>query len=411
MQRASITRTIANWIFLIAGIATLLFSVRYLTHKSAKGAKKKGGHGFAFVVVTAKAKKGEIVRALTVSGDVAPYRSFTLRSEIDAPVASVLFRPGQRVKKGDLLLTFDRSDLDLAVRHKQALLRKSQAALQRAEAQLSKDKDDYNRLRRLRVGRTVTESELERARFQVKASEAGVSEMKAAIALQRVELDMAKRNLERAELRAPRNGVINGLFVEEGDQVTRGTKLFEVTGSDRLEVHLLVPLRYSDEVPLHANVRMRLVDRTPHVWLDAKIDRKLPVVDPMSRTQRVIITLEKWPRGYAPNLPVTAKIELERRPNALLVKKDALIRFGREWVVFTIKNNKAQRIPVEILTEDESRVEVKGSVKVGDPVVVVGNEALFPFAPVRVVGGTVADRGTKNKPSTKSEPRRTSAQR
>ncbi|MCA9520097.1 MAG: efflux RND transporter periplasmic adaptor subunit, partial [Myxococcales bacterium] len=249
MQRASVGRVVLNWVFLAVGVAALLISIRFLTHQSKKGAKKKRAGGFSFVVVTAKATRGNIVRSLTVSGDVAPYRSFTLRSEIDAAIKTVKFRAGQVVKKGDLLLTFDRSDLDLAVRHKQALLRKSQAALLKADAQLARDRDDYSRLRRLKVGRTVTESELERARFQVKASEANVSEMKAAIVLQRVELDMAKRNLERAELRAPRNGVVNALFVEEGDQVTRGTKLFEITGTDRIEVHLLVPLRYSDEVP------------------------------------------------------------------------------------------------------------------------------------------------------------------
>ncbi|MCA9520909.1 MAG: hypothetical protein KC609_08045, partial [Myxococcales bacterium] len=151
--------------------------------------------------------------------------------------------------------------------------------------------------------------------------------------------------------------------------------------------------------------------RTPQVWIEAKIDRKIPVVDASSRTQRVILTLDKWPRGFAPNLPVTARIELERRQNVLLVNKDALIRFGREWVVFTVVKNKAQRIPVTIITEDERRVEVKGPLKVGDAVVVVGNEALFPFAPVRVVNGRTTKSSIPTKPSSSTDRGGTSAQR
>ena len=79
-----------------------------------------------------------------------------------------------------------------------------------------------------------------------------------------------------------------------------------------------------------------------------------------------------------------ARLSVGRVPNALVVHSDALTRIGASWVVFQVVAGKARRVEVRVLGEDDHRVAVSGKLTVGSQVVVVGNEALFPNAPVRV---------------------------
>ena len=111
----------------------------------------------------------------------------------------------------------------------------------------------------------------------------------------------------------------------------------------------------------------------------------LPVVDLASRNRTVVVPLKTPPAGYTPGLAVEARFGVGTLAGAIIVSKDALTRNGDRWVVFRVANGKAQQVGVTILGEDGLRVAVSGGLRLGDAVVVIGNEALFPNAPVNVV--------------------------
>ena len=121
-------------------------------------------------------------------------------------------------------------------------------------------------------------------------------------------------------------------------------------------------------------------------WQPGAITRLLPVADEKSRNQTAVVELPESSAGLTDGLPAEARVVLKVDENALLVNKDALTRFGDGWVVFTVKKNRAVPVPVEVIAEHEKKVSVRGNLKPEEPVVVVGNEALFPNARVRVVG-------------------------
>ena len=120
-----------------------------------------------------------------------------LTTRVSGVVETVLVKPGQRVKKGAVLLRLDRTVL-------QARLAEASAEYARAQADEADAKRDQGRAQEL-YDRTVSStSELEAATLRYARAQAGLSAAQA----RRV---IAQKNLADAELKAPLAGVVDAV--------------------------------------------------------------------------------------------------------------------------------------------------------------------------------------------------------
>lgn len=120
-----------------------------------------------------------------------------LTTRVSGVVESVLVKPGQRVKKGAVLLRLDKTIL-------QARLEEATADHARAQADQADAKRDQTRAQEL-YDRTVSStSELEAAELRYTRAQAMLSATQA----RRV---IAQKNLADAELKAPFDGVVSAI--------------------------------------------------------------------------------------------------------------------------------------------------------------------------------------------------------
>jgi RND family efflux transporter MFP subunit len=120
-----------------------------------------------------------------------------LTTRVSGVVETVLVKPGQRVKKGAVLLRLDRTVL-------QARLEEAQAEHARAQADEAEAKREQGRAQEL-YDRTVSStSELEAAQLRYARAKADLSAAQA----RRV---IAQKNLADAELKAPFGGVVDAV--------------------------------------------------------------------------------------------------------------------------------------------------------------------------------------------------------
>lgn len=120
-----------------------------------------------------------------------------LTTRVSGVVESVLVKPGQRVKKGAILLRLDRTIL-------QARLEEATADHARAQADEADAKREQGRAQEL-YDRTVSStSELEAAELRYARAQAALSAAQA----RRV---IAQKNLADAELKAPFDGVVSAI--------------------------------------------------------------------------------------------------------------------------------------------------------------------------------------------------------
>ncbi len=135
--------------------------------------------------------------SLLGSGPLRAADKVELTTRVSGVVESVLVRPGQRVKKGAVLLRLDRTIL-------QARLEEAVADHARAQADVADAKRDQGRAQEL-YDRTVSStSELEAAELRYTRAQAALSAAQA-------RRTIAQKNLADAELKAPFDGVVSAI--------------------------------------------------------------------------------------------------------------------------------------------------------------------------------------------------------
>src|SRR5258705_535874 len=131
-----------------------------------------------------------------------------IRARVSGYLDKVHFKEGKEVKKGDLLFTID-------PRPYQAEYDRAEAEHQRAESQAELANDDAERAKRLIATKAISEEDYDTKSKTYTAAQAAVRSAKAT-------MDLAKLNLDFAEIHSPINGQISRAFVTEGNLISSG---------------------------------------------------------------------------------------------------------------------------------------------------------------------------------------------
>ena len=162
-------------------------------------------------------------------GIVVPHLWVQVVPQIHGVISRILFEPGQRVAKGDVLFDIDPGDLAIDVRIAQAELDESNARVGLAE-------DAAGRQRELLKKNST-------AKQAAQQSEADVQIARAIDARNQAALAKAQLALSRTHITAPISGVVGRPHVAPGAFVepTTGTVLAEIAQLDPILVSLSVP--------------------------------------------------------------------------------------------------------------------------------------------------------------------------
>lgn len=143
---------------------------------------------------------------LTAASSIRAADPVELTTRVSGSVETVLVRPGQRVKKGAVLLRLDRTVL-------QAQLDEAAAEVERAQADDVDAKRDLERAQEL-FDRTVSSTS------ELDAAGSRAARAKAALSVSQARRVIARKNLADAELRAPFDGVVRAVPGAPGTVVT-----------------------------------------------------------------------------------------------------------------------------------------------------------------------------------------------
>lgn len=137
--------------------------------------------------------------------------------QVAGPIVSLRVHDNQFVHKGDILYTIEKADY--------------QIALEAAVADLASKKADYD----VKTAQAQRRAELTTLSTSIeeKQTYAGASEQaKAAYQTAQANLDRAKLNLSRTDVRTTVNGYVTNLLLREGDYANTGTANIAIIDSD-----------------------------------------------------------------------------------------------------------------------------------------------------------------------------------
>ena len=166
-----------------------------------------------------------------------------------------------------------------------------------------------------------------------------------------------------------------------------GTPVYEMVDLAVVKVTLDLPERHFGQVEIGTPVSISISGNatTPVV---GKVTGIAPQASETSHTFPVIVSVENAEGRLGSGMLVRATLSLKGRFTSLAVSKDAIIRQGDQTMVYTIVEGKAAPIPVITSSSNGIMIAVSGEgLAEGMPVVVRGNERIFPGSPVQTPDG------------------------
>ena len=339
--------------------------------------------------------KPEAVRLdIHSQGVVAPRTEIDLVSEVAGRIIHVHpgFAAGGFFKKGEVLLTIDPRDYDLAVTKIRAEIAEARTELLREEAEAEQAAREWQALG---DGGEASDYVLRKPHLEERRAK-----------LAAAEADLAEARLKRArcEVRAPFAGRVREKKADIGQYVTAGDTLGRLYAIDVAEVRLPITSDQLDLVALPLGYR----DATdpgpqPDVTLSAplggrtyqwrgEIVRTEGAFDEETGTLYAIAQV-KDPYGYREGAPplavglfVQAEIEGRERPNVVGLPRTALVR-GAYRVLVVDSGDQLRFRDIAVLRGDPDRVFVSDGVEPGERVIVPALDTPVEGMKVRVEAG------------------------
>lgn len=313
-------------------------------------------------VEVAPARTGTIRAVITATGTVepAPGADFTVTAPGPARIAEMPKAEGDRVRAGDLLVRFDAPALDAdAATHA--------AELGQARANLENARKNHARLTILLEKGIAAKKEVEDARKELLDAEAA---LRGATSTAANSAELAGRAVVRARFA----GVIAKRSHNPGDTVDASTSdpVLRVIDTSRLQVSVSVPV--ADLARIVVGRPSRLIFPGSTQAAEGHVLSLPAAVDTATGTATVRVSA---PPGLAAGTPVQVEIVAEEHEGVVLVPAAAVVREDDKAAVFVVgADGKAHRRPVTLGIETAEDVEIEAGVAVGDKVVVKGQEEL-----------------------------------
>lgn len=206
-------------------------------------------------VQTGKSETRSIYSRVTESGIVQPTVDVPISPDVPGEVVYIAVLEGQKVKKGDLLVTIQPDDYKALLEQADASLNRSQAAYLQAKASAAQsqanvlqDSVSLSRTQQLFNDNVVSKVDLENAQLSFKVSK---SQLEAAnynvrssyyqVKSSEASRKQARQNLDRTNIYASMDGTITKLNIELGQRVVgtnqmAGTEILKIADLSRMEV-------------------------------------------------------------------------------------------------------------------------------------------------------------------------------
>lgn len=408
-----------KWLLIILAVLIVLLIV---LNKAGLLGKDEGTK-----VTAEKVSKRNVTEIVTASGKVYPEVEVKVSPDISGEVIELNVQEGDTVKKGQVLAKIyadiyasQRDQAAAGVTQTQAQVANASAQLGALKANLDQAESNYNRQKKLLEQKVISQAEFEQAQqsysaavANYNASRQGIRSNQAAVQSAMASLSRANKDVGRATLIAPMDGIVSLLAIKKGERVV-GTA--QMAGTEMMRIADLKSIETQVEVSENDIPKVKIGD-SAMVQVDAYNNRKFKgivykIANPMVQASaiggttvtnyKVHIRLLQESYGdligtgkpfpFRPNMTASADIQTSTHVNVLAAplnavttrdktgEKESGIKQSKEnteasnnttdddlqEVVFVLeKDNKVKQYKVKTGIQDLNYIEVLTGVKEG----------------------------------------------
>ncbi len=290
-------------------------------------------------------------------GSVRSNESIVLRPEVAGRIASINFREGQVVKRGQTLVALDASV--------------NRAEVDQMRAQLDLAESNLKRTDELARGNFVSASARDEAASKMRVAEATLA--------------LAQAKLSKMTLTAPFDGTVGIRNVSVGDYVKDGADLINVEDIRSVKIDFRLPERYQPQLTVGQQVDVTS-DALPGQRFAATIAAIDPLIDTNGRSVSIRARASNPTQALRPGMFARVRVVFAEKSGAILVPEEAIVPTGSDFYIYRVIEGAARRTRVKIGARRDAKVELLEGAKAGDVVIVAGQLKLVRDAmPVKLV--------------------------
>jgi len=301
-----------------------------------------------------------------VTGSIVSDGRIEVASRVTGFIRQLDVREGRAVKRGDLLLRIDASDIEAAIAQANASVQAAREAWQDAQHDVRQNAQlapagaiSTNALRKSRVREETTRATLEQAQSALAAAQ-------------------AQRNYVR--IVSPVDGVVISVARRSGEMAAPGVPLLTVESREVLLFKAFVPERSLAVIKVGNSIPVR-IDALNDERINGRVRGVVPSGDGVTRRYEVDIVLPRDAR-LLPGMFGRLEILLDEK-QAITVPRTALVRRGGLDGVFVLQDGVARFRWLRTGQHLGDSVEVTAGLSGGETILVSVADTVHDGAPVR----------------------------
>jgi RND family efflux transporter MFP subunit len=340
-----IKRLVYLFVFLLIAGVTYSFSPTFVGNRPLD-MPKQGGKGASPKVLVEVVKLESTASSFGAVATGWADKSAEVFAIVDEKVTKVLFKPQQRVNKGDLLVQQDD--------------REEQLALRLAEVQLKNTKSLLDRYKQAVGKGAVPQTQVDSAQADFEAAQVAV--------------DQARLAISRHQIRAPFSGVVGITDIDPGQRIGPGVLITGIDSREIIYVDFDVPEALVSQLNTSNMDQIQLIASTPSVpgkQFQARVVALDSRLNAEKRSLRVRANINNPDDVLRPGMSFA--VQMAVRGQILASVPEIALQWDREGsYVWMIRDGKADRENVRVADRRQGRVFLEGNIKEGEIVVIEG---------------------------------------
>ena len=381
-----------RWFRVLAPVLVLLVGgmAAVALLQSGPSAKREPSKPQARLVETRPVEIGRARTRIDAMGTVVPSKSVTLRPQVVGEIVFVSENlvPGGLFRTGDELLRIDPRDYELAILQRESEVAQALSTLRLEQGQQTIAKREFELLN----------ESLQDDDRELVLRKPQLESVRAQLALARARLEQARLDLQRSQVLAPFNSIVESRTVDIGARVTTANTLATIVGTDSCWLEASVPVRELEWIDIprdNAASGSRVRISNPVAWgeeayREGRVIRLASDLEEEGRMARLLIevddpfTLNPENRGKPIMLMgsyVRVEIEGRQLDQVATIEREHLREGDRLWIMNSDATLEIREI--DIVFRGLNEVFVADGVQAGEQLVITDLAAPVAGMPLR----------------------------